>query len=238
MCVSIESNYGPPSYQEGVLPLNYSRVWDILLQQPQKWYSECMPKLLFVAICIGVLISLSIHTQAASAQTPGQYFKVQVVDEIFYFYSTNPTTIEQATENFNGGNAYFPSGILRRGKTWYNENYTWYLDPQETNMAPLAMEACDGRPSYVEGHTDYWLETLGRYCPWHGKIVGIGPPSVTPHPIPSQLPFTDRDIRLLLKDYLEEHDVAFVPMDGKVNALDFGFLMNNHKVSDDGGVPL
>ncbi len=38
-------------------------------------------------------------------------------------------------------------------------------------MAKMAMELCDGRPSYVETHLDAFLE--GYYCPWGAKLVEV-----------------------------------------------------------------
>ena len=40
-------------------------------------------------------------------------------------------------------------------------------------MAEITMELCDGLPSHVEEDIDYWVDTVGRFCPWSAKIVKI-----------------------------------------------------------------
>jgi hypothetical protein len=40
-------------------------------------------------------------------------------------------------------------------------------------MADISVEVCDGKPSMVEGDLDYWLNTIGSYCPWSSKVVAI-----------------------------------------------------------------
>jgi hypothetical protein len=44
--------------------------------------------------------------------------------------------------------------------------------PAETMMAENTIEACDGRPSFVEEDLSYWLD-LGRYCPWSAELVEL-----------------------------------------------------------------
>jgi hypothetical protein len=38
----------------------------------------------------------------------------------------------------------------------------------------VATEVCDGRPSDVQGDRDYWVNTVGRFCPWAAKVVEEG----------------------------------------------------------------
>ena len=35
----------------------------------------------------------------------------------------------------------------------------------------FAVEVCDGRPSMVEADLSYWLDTVGRFCPWGATVV-------------------------------------------------------------------
>lgn len=30
-----------------------------------------------------------------------------------------------------------------------------------------------GLPSFVESHLDYWLRTVGYYCPWGARLIAI-----------------------------------------------------------------
>ena len=38
-------------------------------------------------------------------------------------------------------------------------------------MPDFAVEVCDGRPSMVEADVSYWLDTVGRFCPWGATVV-------------------------------------------------------------------
>lgn len=46
-------------------------------------------------------------------------------------------------------------------------------------MAEVTIELCDGTPSLVEADLDYWLNAVGRFCPWSAELVSVDPaPSV------------------------------------------------------------
>jgi hypothetical protein len=40
-------------------------------------------------------------------------------------------------------------------------------------MAEMTIELCDGLPSYVENDLDYWVDTVGRFCPWQAELTSI-----------------------------------------------------------------
>ncbi|MCI0411712.1 hypothetical protein L0222_02795 [bacterium] len=108
------------------------------------------------------------------AQNPGgQFFTVQVINEQFVIFVTDQETIRLATENFQGRNTRFPIGRLERGNGGFNQPWNWHLLPDTVRMAESAVEACDGRPSYVEGHIDDYVNA-GAYCPWSARIIKIG----------------------------------------------------------------
>jgi hypothetical protein len=94
-------------------------------------------------------------------------FVVEVTGERFVVRLTDADTIERARENLRGQNRMFPAGPLRRGNGGFNAPWTWHLDPAETRFVEAAIEVCDGRPSYVEGHQPEYA----TYCPWGAKVV-------------------------------------------------------------------
>lgn len=89
-------------------------------------------------------------------------------------------------------------------------------------MTSSAIELCDGLPSDVESNLDYWVDTVRYFCPWSGKIVGMGLPDASPSPSPS---FTLADLKTLLQNYEGEVDNIYQPVDNKVNMLDSGYVM-------------
>lgn len=100
-------------------------------------------------------------------------FVVAVTDETFVLRVSDPETVTAAYENLRGGNSRFPIGPLRRGDGGFNAPWSWHIDPDGARLTEAAIEVCDGRPSYVEGHVEDFLG-IG-YCPWGGRIVGVKP---------------------------------------------------------------
>ena len=62
-------------------------------------------------------------------------------------------------------------GDLVAGDGGYNQPWSWHLDPATVHAADAAMEVCDGRPSMVEDDLQYWIGTVGSYCPWGAQVV-------------------------------------------------------------------
>lgn len=95
-------------------------------------------------------------------------FVVDVSGERFVLRLTDPDTIRAAEDNRLGRNSQFPIGPLRAGHGGFNQPWTWHFDPDQTRFVDVAMEVCDGRPTYVEAHKPEYPS----YCPWGAKVVG------------------------------------------------------------------
>ena len=126
-----------------------------------------------------LIITVALFLFSCSAENPaqnfpnGQFFTVQVANEQFVIFATDQETIRLATENFQGKNTRFPIGKLVRGNGGFNQPWSWHLLPDTVRMAEAAIEVCDGRPSYVEGHVDDYVNA-GAYCPWSARIIKVG----------------------------------------------------------------
>lgn len=105
--------------------------------------------------------------------TPAKSFTAEVSGESFAVRATDSQTIQQLTDNYNGMNRLHVTGKLVRGDGGFNQPWSWHLDPATVRMAEISIELCDGRPSMVEDDPDYWLGTVGTFCPWGSKVVGI-----------------------------------------------------------------
>lgn len=100
----------------------------------------------------------------------------EVVDEEFRVWVTNPDTIQQILDLQRGtGSANIPNGRILRGsgQADHNEPWSWHLDPEQIEMSEVTIELCDGAPSFVEEELDYFVETVGRYCPWSVRLVAV-----------------------------------------------------------------
>ena len=117
----------------------------------------------------GVLLGLlsACGSPAAPGAAPADFI-IDVVGERFVLRLTEPAAIALAEANLRGENTRFPLGPVRRGSGGFNQPWSWHLDPDDTTLVELAIEVCDGRPSYLETH----LDEYPTYCPWGGRVVG------------------------------------------------------------------
>jgi hypothetical protein len=97
-------------------------------------------------------------------------FLVAVGNETFVLRATDADTIRLATENFRGRNRLFPLGPLVANNGGFNAPWSWHFDPDRVRMVEIAIEVCDGQPSYVQGHLG---DFLTGYCPWGARVVAL-----------------------------------------------------------------
>jgi hypothetical protein len=137
----------------------------------------------FSPIAMGLVVLLAASACGGVTPTPGEdvlsggiVATFDVVDERFRVWVTNPRTVEQILSLQRGdSSANIPNGVILRGpgKADHNEPWSWHLDPEQIEMAEIAIEVCDGTPSFVEEELDYFVETVGRYCPWSARLVAV-----------------------------------------------------------------
>ncbi len=110
---------------------------------------------------------------AAASTTTGIIATFDVVGETFRAHIENPATIQQVIDLWNGqSTANIPNGKLVAGEE-YNTGWSWHMDPWDIEMAEATIELCDGLPSHVESNLDYWLNVVGRYCPWSAVLIEV-----------------------------------------------------------------
>ncbi|MBN1376002.1 MAG: hypothetical protein JXA01_07595 [Dehalococcoidia bacterium] len=117
---------------------------------------------------------LSLVIDTIEPLTGGILVTFEVVNERYSIFVTNESAIQQIFAVERGeSNAGIPSGRIIDGPVFYNQPWSWHIDPEDIQMAELTIELCDGTPSMVEENLDYWLESVGRFCPWSASIVEI-----------------------------------------------------------------
>lgn len=100
----------------------------------------------------------------------------EVQSERFHVWTRDPGTIQQLEALEEGeSRASIPNGELRRGAGpgEFNAPWSWHMDPESVGMTEVAAEVCDGKPSFVESEVDYFVDEVGRYCPWSAELVGL-----------------------------------------------------------------
>ena len=104
------------------------------------------------------------HYPVFEIEQAGERFRVEVADEDV------AATLDAL--RVSGEPASVLMGELVAGDGGFNGPYGWHLDPETVEVVDMAIELCDGKPSFVEEDLEYWLETVERYCPWGPKVVG------------------------------------------------------------------
>ena len=69
----------------------------------------------------------------------------------------------------------FPIGPIDRGNGdgVPNLNWNWHFPRGEWNLTDTANPSCDGNAVIVEQAVDYWVDTVGQFCPAGARVVGI-----------------------------------------------------------------
>lgn len=97
-----------------------------------------------------------------SSSESGETFDVLIHD---------PQRIAEAQSLVGEGHVKIINGRLARGDGGFNAPWSWHMVPASIEFADVTIEVCDGRPSDVEADVDYWVDTVGRFCPWGTEVV-------------------------------------------------------------------
>jgi hypothetical protein len=62
------------------------------------------------------------------------------------------------------------NGPIASGSGSHNLSWSWHFVPGQWDLVELSIELCDGTPKLVEDDLDYWLETVGAFCPWSSYV--------------------------------------------------------------------
>lgn len=65
----------------------------------------------------------------------------------------------------------FIIGPIAEGNGGHNGSYPWHFETGEWALTEVATEVCDASPSYVSDNVDYFVEQVGRYCPWSARVL-------------------------------------------------------------------
>jgi len=135
------------------------------------------PRRIAGLIVIGLIAGgLAKLIQRAVLLRGGALATFEVGGERFRAWTTNPQTIQDLHKLQQGtSTASIPNGriLYGSGRARHNALYHWHLDPQDIAMAEVAIEVCDASPTYVEENVDEFVGTVGRYCPWHARLVKL-----------------------------------------------------------------
>ena len=122
-------------------------------------------------IFMGLLFISACDSQPIEPEPDEPIYVIKVEDETFRVRINDAVTQQQADTLLTNGTAINIDGPLRPGNGEFNAPYSWHLDPDSITFSPFTIELCDGMPSFVEEDIDYWLNTVGAYCPWGIQVI-------------------------------------------------------------------
>lgn len=135
---------------------------------------------LFIVTALLAMLASSMSSSLA-AQTDGDSTTGSV---IVTFESADGSTFRAvlelsadiaAVEAALAGDGYagIPNGALAYGDGGVNAPHDWHM--VDTELADITIEVCDGTASMVDEDVAYWVENVGRFCPWSATVVAIEP---------------------------------------------------------------
>jgi hypothetical protein len=103
-------------------------------------------------------------------EAPASY-AVQVEGEAFVVRVTTGGQVAEMEARLASGEPGVINGVLESGDGGFNDPWSWHLVPESVETPDVAVEVCDGTPSFVEQELDYWLDTVERYCHWCAVVT-------------------------------------------------------------------
>lgn len=95
-------------------------------------------------------------------------------EDNFIAKTSDPAVIKRAEAQLalprNKRNLHI-NGEIARGDDGYNTGWSWHFVPGTWSFAEVSIEVCDGQPAFVEKNLDYWIEDVGRFCPWSSIVL-------------------------------------------------------------------
>jgi hypothetical protein len=65
----------------------------------------------------------------------------------------------------------FIIGEIDRGNGGHNLDWNWHFLPDQWSFAEVSIELCDGNAVLVSQAVDYWVDTVGQFCPWGARVT-------------------------------------------------------------------
>jgi hypothetical protein len=126
-------------------------------------------------IDLGLIVLLGTTACVAPTPPPDPVTDVTVTflvadQETYRIRLTDPIDIEIARQLLaDEVDRKIPNGIVVRGDSDVNTDYTWHIDPDSVEFVDVTTEVCDGLPSDVEQD----IITSAYYCPWAAEVIAI-----------------------------------------------------------------
>jgi hypothetical protein len=120
---------------------------------------------------VGLLASGCSDGDRVTAPEDAALFEVEVQDQTFRVRVQDEATVDALEARMEANEDGVILGTLAAGDGGFNQPWSWHLLAGTIEAPDVAVEVCDGTPSMVENDLGYWLDTVGRFCPWSARVV-------------------------------------------------------------------
>lgn len=129
-----------------------------------------------VALLTGAVITaMAACDEGGTGPEEAVVFTLEVSGEQFRARVFDPDVVDDLAARLASGVEGVILGSLAPGDGGFNAPWGWHWAPGTVEVADAAIEVCDGRPSMVEDDLPYWIDTVGRFCPWGASVVARSP---------------------------------------------------------------
>jgi hypothetical protein len=95
-------------------------------------------------------------------------------EQDFVAITSDPVVIAKVLEELDKPveqrNLFIIGPIDRGNPGGHNLNWNWHFKADQWDLTELAIELCDGNAVLVEQAIDYWVDTVGQFCPWNSYV--------------------------------------------------------------------
>lgn len=134
----------------------------------------------YCLLCISIFfifpLLLLVSCGTETEDNPRYFQFTHESDDINYTFTAQTSDdeviakIEEELERPFNERSMHINGPITRGEVDYNSGWSWYFVENEWDLVTVSAEVCDGRPSFVEEDLDYWVDQVGRFCPWSSRV--------------------------------------------------------------------
>jgi hypothetical protein len=131
-----------------------------------------------VLSCVVLVVLLTACDSGGSAPQEGITFQFRMEGDAtgmqdFRAITSDPAVVAEARAQLNlplEERRLFIIGEIDRGNGGHNLDWNWHFLPDRWSLAEAAIELCDGNAVLVSQAVDYWVDTVGQFCPWGARV--------------------------------------------------------------------
>lgn len=135
-------------------------------------------RLMAVALAVLLVMACTDDSSGSGAQ-PAATFRFRMDNDTTGAKDFIATTTDAALVARVRGQLQLPegsrdlhvNGAIVAAASGENLGWGWRFRNDDWNLVQLSIELCDGNAQLVQQDLAYWLNTVGRFCPWGSRVA-------------------------------------------------------------------